>query len=670
MKKRSAHAKRLFRSDDLCQLRQVTGAAISPDGRRVIYAIETMSADKRKYFSNLYMADTAGGESKQFTFGEVSDRGMVWSSDGKQIAFVSTRDKKTGIYIISSEGGAEQKIFEADGSFSNLLWTPDSSSLIYQFRYNDSHHEPDEKKKGEAPVYRHITRLFYRLDGSGFLPQDRYHLWRLDIASGKTRQLTRGKRDEVDPALSADGRWLAYVSNVSPDPDLESLKIDLFVMPSDGGKARKIGAPPGPKGMPSFSPDGKKIAYVGHANPNDAWGVTNFHVWTVGLSGSSAAKDLLHRFDRQTFDQTGGDMGEGEGGMPPVWSADGKKIFFAASDTGCTHIFYVPAGGGLPTRITKKSCHIKGYSFDKRRSRIAAVYSDLSTPGELHLIPAEYNGDRKAKAITSSNTSLFSEINQPKVREIWFKAHDGTELQGWLVTPPKFNRNKKYPAILEIHGGPRIQYGFSYYYEMLYLASRGYVVFYTNPRGGAGRGETFAGTIVADWGGIDYLDCMAAADYLEKLPYVNKNRVGVTGGSYGGYMTAWIVGHTDRFRAAVTQRAVVDLTYIVGSSDIGYEFAREFEGLPWTAPETYVRCSPITYAKNIRTPLLIIHSEQDLRCDISQAEQLFVMLKLLKRRVEFIRFPEEPHGLSRHGRPDRRVARLDWIVKWFDRYMR
>jgi dipeptidyl aminopeptidase/acylaminoacyl peptidase len=296
--------------------------------------------------------------------------------------------------------------------------------------------------------------------------------------------------------------------------------------------------------------------------------------------------------------------------------------------------------------------------------------SDLKTPGEVFYFPAQYNGDKNTQALTSSNKEFFAGISFPRVREVWFKGNDGTDLQGWLVTPPNFRRNKKYPALLEIHGGPQAQYGFTFFHEMLALASKGYVVFYTNPRGGGGRGETWAESIVADWGTIDYEDCMAAADYLEKQKYVNSKRMGVTGGSYGGFMTNWIVGHTDRFRAAVTQRSVVDLHSFIGSSDMGFQFNRIFNGYPWTNPEIYRRCSPLTYAKNVNTPLLIIHSEQDLRCGIEQAEQFFATLKLMKKRVELVRFPEEPHGLSRHGRPDRRVARLKWIVKWFDRYLK
>ncbi len=419
-----------------------------------------------------------------------------------------------------------------------------------------------------------------------------------------------------------------------------------------------------------FLPTVKKIAYVGHDNPNDCWGVTNWHLWTVGTDGRPAAKDLIPKFDRLAFDTTIGDVGEAFEAPPLFWTSDGKNIYFTVSDTGSTHIFYVSSKGGRPTRVTHKKCHVRAYHMNGKRRQIAAIISDLQNPGNLQLMPATYAGDSKAKLLDNPSNELLSEKEMPKTREIWFKTHDGFDLQGWLVLPPKFNKNRKYPAILEIHGGPRAQYGFTFFHEMLYLASKGYVVFYTNPRGGTGRGETFADAITGGWGEIDYYDCMSAADYLEKLPYVNKNKIGVTGGSYGGYMTNWIVGHTNRFKAAVTQRSVVNLESFFGSSDVGFDIYREFDGMPWKNLENYRKCSPLTYAKNIKTPLLIIHSEQDLRCGIEQAEQLFATLKMMRKKVEFIRFPDEPHGLSRHGRPDRRIARLAWIAKWFNRYLK
>jgi dipeptidyl aminopeptidase/acylaminoacyl peptidase len=300
----------------------------------------------------------------------------------------------------------------------------------------------------------------------------------------------------------------------------------------------------------------------------------------------------------------------------------------------------------------------------------ALVRADLTNPGDIVTCRTTWAAEAKATRQTDLNAFLRNEVKLGGAREVWLRSFDGTKVQGWLVTPPGFKATRRYPAILQIHGGPRTQYAFTFFHEMQYLAAHGYVVFYTNPRGGSGRGETWADAIAGGWGDLDYKDCMAAADWMEKQRFINPKRMGVTGGSYGGYMTNWIIGHTNRFRAAVTQRSVVDLLSFVGSSDFGFALDRELNGFPWTNRENYEKCSPITYYKNVKTPVLIIHSEQDLRCNIEQAEQMFVMLKVLGKAVEMVRFPHEPHGLSRHGRPDRRVARLEWILKWFDRYLK
>lgn len=661
---------RPIEKEDICRIKTMSGAALSPDEKRIAYTVESVSKDKKKYFSHLHLAELDTGEFRRFTFGEISDHSPVWSSDGSMIAFISTRDKKSGIYAIASDGGEARKVIEMDGSFGSINWTPDGKEIVFNFRYNDSHDEKDEKKKKEAPLFRHVTRLFYRLDALGFLPEDRFHIWKVDVASGETKQLTKGKFDETGPTVSPDGKTIAFTSNRSQNPDKDWFKIDLFTIPIDGGKMIRIKTPAGPVECPVFSPDSKKIAYIGHDNPDDSWGETNLHLWTVGAKGRPAARDMIEKFDRSCGDDTIADMGESHEVPRPIWSSDGKRIYFMASDTGSTHIFYAPSKGGLPTRITEKLCHVKGFSLNGKTRTIAAIVSDLGDPNRLVTVPVQYHGDRKTKLIHQPNRDLLDEINLPRIKEVWFKGHDGTELQGWLVTPHDFKKSKKYPAILEIHGGPRAQYGFSFFHEMNWLASQGYVVFYTNPRGGTGRGETFAAAITGGWGEIDYFDCMSAADYMEKLKFVNPRKIGVTGGSYGGYMTNWIIGQTNRFKAAVTQRSVVNLESFYGSSDIGYSLYREFDGQPWENPENYRKYSPLTYAKNIRTPLLIIHSEKDLRCSIEQAEELFAVLKMMNRKVEFVRFPEEPHGLSRHGRPDRRIARLEWILKWFKRYLR
>ncbi|HPC11897.1 MAG TPA: S9 family peptidase, partial [candidate division Zixibacteria bacterium] len=354
----------------------------------------------------------------------------------------------------------------------------------------------------------------------------------------------------------------------------------------------------------------------------------------------------------------------------PRWSPDSRRIFFIGSDTGRTSVYFVSARGGQPTRVFDGKCHVKALSLAAPARTAAIIYSDLATAGEIVTFPAVHGGEKRAVTRTALNPFLVSEVVLGKTKDLMFRSFDGTAVQGWIVYPPAFRPNRKYPSILEIHGGPRMQYGYTFFHEMQWLAAQGYVVFYTNPRGGQGRGQTWADAISGGWGGLDYQDCMAAADFLAAQPFIDPKRMGVTGGSYGGYMTNWIIGHTDRFKAAVTQRSVVNFMSMYGASDIGWSLERELDGTPWNNSGNYEKCSPITYFTNVRTPVLILHNEQDLRCGIEQAEQMFTMLKRLRRTVEMVRFPEEPHGLSRHGRPDRRIARLTWIARWFDRYLK
>ncbi|PWB75858.1 hypothetical protein C3F09_01735 [candidate division GN15 bacterium] len=660
---------RKITAKDLFRYQVLTSVSISPDERYVAYTVEHIDEKDNKYYTNLYMLDLKIGSNIQFTHGKQSDGKPYWSPDGKTLAFVSTRDKKTGIYLMPISGGAERKLIELEAAIGALNWTPDGRTLIFTMRYEDSHYIQDEKKKSEPPAYRHITRLWYRLDGLGFLPKDIFQVYSLDIATAKLQKITGGKRDNGDVTVSPDGRSIAYVSNRAKNPDLDDMRHDLFVMPITGGRERRIPTPAGPIESPRFSPDGKWLAYIGHANPNDAWGVTNLHVWVVGVNGGTKARDLVPKFDRMTVDQSIIDLAEGHGPSGLEWSADSKRLFFLSSDTGATNLYYIPRSGGKPTRIYKGKCHIKSFSVNGPSRTVAFIGADISNPGDLMTCPTAYGGETKVKKHTDLNAFLRTDIRLARTRDLMFKSFDGTEVQGWLVTPPDFKPGRKYPAILEIHGGPRVQYAHTYFHEMQFLAAQGYVVLYTNPRGGAGRGETWAEAIAGGWGDLDYKDCMAATDYLETMKFVDKKKIGVTGGSYGGYMTNWIIGHTNRFKAAVTQRSVVDLKSFVGSSDFGFSLNREFNGYPWNNKENYENCSPITYFKNVKTPVLILHNESDLRCGIEQAEQMFAMLKVLGKTVEFVRFPQEPHGLSRHGRPDRRIARLEWMLKWFRRYL-
>ncbi len=658
-------------ANDLLRLRVATGVALSPDEDRIAYVIERMDQEeKRKYYSNIEVYDIDLGRSITYTHGDHSDATPTWSHDSGLLAFVSNRNKKTGIYIIPADGGSERRLIELDASIASLQFTPDDRELVFAMRYNDSHAEADEKKKKDAPLYRHIDRLFYRLDGSGFNPKDRFDIYAVDIDSGQLRQVTRSSRDNHSPHVSPDGKLVVYVSNRAQNEDVNQSHDDLFVTPLAGGKERKLATPLGPKTSPRFSPNGKSVAWIGHDNTDDGWGITNHHVWTVGLNGRPKATDLMPGFDRWAVDLTIGDLSDVHDSATLFWSDDGKRIYFLASDTGNTNAYYVPSKGGKPTRVFRGDVHIQAMAMNGATKRIAYALSDLNTPSKVAYAPAKYEGEKSAQAIGDFNPWVKSEKVLGKTKEVMFESFDGTQVQGFVITPPGFKKTRKYPAVLMIHGGPRVQYGYSFFHEFQYLAAMGYVVFYTNPRGGQGRGETWAAAIHGGWGELDYKDCMAAADWMEKQPYINSKKIGVAGGSYGGFMTNWIVGHTHRFAAAITMRCVYDLDTFVGTSDIGWELRREFDGLPWTNPENYAKCSPKTYVGNIKTPLMIFHSENDLRCAIEQSEQLFVRLKLDGKKVEMVRFPEESHGLSRHGRPDRRIARLEWIDRWFAKFLK
>ncbi len=662
--------KRPITAEDLYNLRIPKELAMAPNEEFAAFTVERMDRNKKTYRANLWLCRFDGNQPRRFTQGDHYDKLPVISPDSRKLAFVSRRESKTGVYIMPVDGGAEERLIEIEADITHLLWSPDGRHLVMPLRFHDSHYIEDEARKDDPPVYRHITRLSYRYDGKGFLPRDAFQIFTLQIDTGDLRQVTSGKRDNMMPHVSPNGKWICYTSNRHRNPDLNALHMDVFVIPFDGGRERRIPTPTGPVYGPRFSPDSRSIAYIGHDQPDSPWNVAPLHIWKVGLNGSPKARDLMPDYNHMAVDQTLSDVGEF--GVQPLirWSADGKRIYFLASDTGKTNLLYVPNAGGKPKPVFEGACHIKDFSIAGNGRKAALIWADLENPGDILVCPLTAGAHRKAKRLTDLNGFIASDIKLGKTAEVWVKSFDGTPIQGWVTKPPGFRKKRKYPAILEIHGGPRKQFAFTFFHEMQYLAAQGYAVVYTNPRGGSGRGPTWAESIVADWGGLDYRDLMAVTDWMTSQDYIDRNRLGVTGGSYGGYMTNWIIGHTDRFKAAITQRSLSNLASFVGTSDVGHTFHREFKAWPWTDPALYENRSPLTHLRKAKTPVLIIHSEQDLRCPIEQAEQMFVMLKALGRKVEMVRFPGESHGLSRHGRPDRRIARLEWIRKWFDRYLK
>jgi len=663
---------RAITAEDLYRFNTISEPRISPDGQNVVYTVQRVDQKTEKKYTNLWVVDTVNGESRQFTIGDQHDSSGRWSPDGKQIAFLSDRadkDKPAQVYLIQFSGGEARRLTGIQGEVSQLKWSPDGKQILCSVRKKDPEaleRDKDGQKKKLGVVSRHYDRVFFKLDGYGYLPHELSHIWVVDVRTGRAKQLTDDKiYNEFNATWSPDGKQIAFVSNRSEDPDLFPDRVDLFVMPSKGGEFRKLETPVGFKYLPSFSPDGKWIAYIGSEGEGVSY--KNAGVWIVPADGSKAAVNLTEKYDLHVDSSTINDIGSPET-MSPTWSADGKRLYFNCMLHGSSKLSSIATSGKDLRDEIGEGGVVGSFSFDHAHKRLAYFYGQMHDPAQIFVKSMDKD---KMKQLTRLNRRLLDGVDLGQYEEVWFKGPDHNDLQGWILKPPGFDPAKKYPSIMEIHGGPLTQYGKFFMHEFYYLAAHGYVVYFTNPRGGRGYGEEHAKGIYRDWGRADYADLMAWADYVEKLPYIDPQRMGVTGGSYGGYMTVWIIGHTHRFKAAVSQRCVSNFVSLWGSSDFNWAFQTELDDKPpFEDLQNYWEHSPIAYIGNARTPTLIIHSEGDLRCPIEQSEQVYVALKKQGVASEMVRFPDEFHGLSRTGRTDRRIVRLNHIVRWFDKYLK
>lgn len=663
---------RSVKIEDLYRFKLVIDPQVSPVDSRVAFVVETMSKKDKTYYRNLFMVNSIGKNLRQLTYGKRHDHTPRWSPDGKTLAFISKRDTGYGqahsdqIWMLPMAGGEAYPLTKLKrGSIASLEWSPDGKTLAFLFHPLGKEIKIDQKGKAETPVYRQIKDIWFRLDGEGFFDSEFTHLWVANAKTGQAKQLVEGAYHDQSIAWSPDSSELAFISFRQPDWQLRLEEQKIYVVPVNGGEIDEIPTPKGPKDGLSFSPAGKALAYFGHERPYQGWGVVNYVLNTIKRNGeghSSFGSEL----DRTAYPITLGDLTPAFILDPPIWTADGNSIYYRITKNGGQPLVVTDLTTGKTDFVTQPETVTITGSLDALNNRYIFHGASLNTPDELYSLDLS---TAKTRQLTKLNQAYCRSRDFMVAEEIEFNSGE-QKLQGWLIKPPDFDEQKKYPLILNIHGGPRCQYGRTFFHEMYVLAAAGYVVVYTNPRGSQGYGEEFAGTIAARWGEPAMADLMAAIDYVIALEFVDENRLGVTGGSYGGYMTNWIVTHTDRFKAAATQRCVSDLASMFGNSDIGYDMAYEFGGAPWENRAVYREWSPITHIENCHTPLLIIHSENDLRCNIEQGDQMFTALKYLQREVEYVRFPEEPHGLSRQGRPDRREKRLRFLIEWFDRYLK
>jgi dipeptidyl aminopeptidase/acylaminoacyl peptidase len=643
--------------EDIYELVNAGDPRISPDGSRVAFVVTAVDREANEYRGAIWVAPLDGSaEPRPFTSGERRDTNPRWSPDGNWLAFASNRgDEKTpmNLYVIPAVGGEARKLTDQKESVEEISWSPDSKRIVFGARVRDEAYEEEDDKK-RAP--RRFTRVFHKLDSVGFTGDRRKHLFVVDLEEGKPTQLTSGDFEHGNAVWSPDGKRIVFDGLRDERWDVE-LVNRLYSVEADGkSEPKALTGDDGSYGEPSFSPDGKRIAY--RMTPEDGTYPHHSQIGVMNADGSDA-KLLTTSLDRQ--------CGPYPEYREPVW--DGERIVFTIEDGGNLHLYAVAAkGSSAPELIVGGEQVIS--AFDILDGKLAYVATTHTTLRELFIGTdnrrVTHVGDDFETGRALADAERFTAVSA-----------DGYDVDAWIVRPPGFEASKKYPALLNIHGGPFSQYGTGFFDENQVYAGGGYVVLFSNPRGGSGYSEEHGRAIRGPlnnagpgWGTRDYEDVMAVVDTaLEKFDFIDPERLGVIGGSYGGFMTSWIIGHTNRFKAAVSERAVNNLVSMFGSSDLFWVFERQFGGPMWENVDAYLDRSPSNYAQQMETPVLVLHSEQDLRCNIEQGEHLFTLLRLLGKDVEMVRFPSESHELSRGGSPIHRVMRFETILEYFGRYL-
>jgi dipeptidyl aminopeptidase/acylaminoacyl peptidase len=630
---------------DLFRIQWVSDARLSPDGRLVAFTVTRLDEEADDYRAAIWVVPTDGATPpRRFTSGAGKDSAPRWSPDGARLAFLSDREGgKAQIFVIDVTGGEARKLTAIPQGAGAPVWSSDGTRLVTVVR-TGGEDEGSKPGKQKTPPARVITSLKYRANGEGFTYDRRRHLFVVDAVTGETRQLTNGDWDDTQPAWSPDGRRIAFVSARHHDRDHDRAE-DIFVVDAAGGEPVRLTPGAGACALPAWSPDGQAIAYLGHADAEDA--PRNSRLWLVPTAGGMP-RCLTMDFDRHL---------EIADTAAPIWRMDGTALIVGAQDRGTMGVIQVQPVDGTLTPLIFGRRSVSSYTV--AGTTMAFTASEPHRPTEVFVRTAQ--GERQ---VSDLNAGWRAEVELPELEHFMVQS-GGVEIDAWVMRPAGFEPGRRYPALVNIHGGPFAQYGWAFFDEFQVQAGAGYAVICCNPRGSSGREEAFARAIMGCPGEPDSADALAAVDEaLRRWDFIEPTRLGLLGGSYGGYLTGWIAGHTDRFVAAVAERGLYNRYSKDGTSDIwsGYTYLRV---RPWEDPELYWRYSPMAYVRNIRTPLLILHSEEDLRCPIEQAEQLFVALKQMRREVRFVRFPGENHELSRSGKPSHRLQRFGYILDWF-----
>ncbi len=676
------NGKRFISETDLFRFVWVADPQISPDGKRVAFVRVSVDAKKEGYDGALFVVDTAGGELRRFTNGP-RDASPRWSPDGQWLAFLRTgaetggRPQPAQIHLIPAGGGEAWPITDLPRGSGAPVWSPDGTKLLFPSTTTDKdlankNEKPDPANR-ESDV-RVIARAVYRSNGPGFLDPTRHsHLWTLEVPRSvgelaKPKPLTSGDFDEANPAWSPDGKEIYFTSSRIKEPYYESPKAELYKVAASGGETTKVASMDGTIGDFSFSPDAKRIAFRGALNGKPTRSYNQPDLFVVDNAVGAVPRNLTAGYD---FDIGGGLTGDqraprGGSPSPALWSADGRSIFVGAGENGRANIKKVDSATGKVEPFTTGDQEVMAYSASANDSKWALVLSTPTRIGDLFVADAA----GKATRLTDLNRDLMSEITLSEPEEMWLTSFDGKKIASFVQKPPNFDPSKKYPLILNIHGGPHAAYGMTFDHEFQWMAAKGYVVVYPNPRGSTTYGQDFGNVIQYHYPGDDHKDLMAAVDEVIKQGYIDTTKLGVTGGSGGGVLTNWAITQTDRFAAAVSQRSIADWSGFWYTADFTLFQPTWFRGAPWEDPKDFAARSAITFANKIKTPLMLIEGESDLRTPPSDGgEQMFRALKYRKIPTVMVRFPGETHDLSRSGQPWHRIERLRHIVGWFDVYL-